>query len=59
MLRQDRFAAEVHARDGESDRWLSLLLFDADALALPEVGIEFPLADLYEGVDLPPRGAAA
>ena len=57
MLRQDRAAAEVHARDGESDRWLSLLLVEADTLALPEIGVELPLAELYEGVDLPPLEA--
>jgi Uma2 family endonuclease len=54
MLRQDRIAAEVHARDGDTDRWLSLLLFETDRLALPEIGVELPLAELYEGVDLPP-----
>ena len=54
MLRGDRIAAEVHERDGDSDRWLSLLLFETDTLAMPEIGVEFPLAELYEGVDLPP-----
>ena len=52
MLRQDRIAAEVHERDGEGDRWLSLLLFEADLLAMPEIGVTLPLAELYDGIDL-------
>ena len=52
MLRQDRIAAEVHERDGEGDRWLSLLLFEADRLAMPEIGVTLPLAELYDGIDL-------
>ena len=54
MLRQDRVAAEVHLRDGDTDRWLSLLLFEDDLLAMPEIGVELPLAEFYEGVELPP-----
>jgi hypothetical protein len=54
LLRQDRIAAEVHERDGDTDRWLSLLLFEADALSMPEIGVELPLAELHEGVALPP-----
>jgi hypothetical protein len=33
-----------------------VLLFDGDTLAMPEIGVELPLAELYEGVDLPPPG---
>ena len=35
MLRQDSVAAGVHARDGGDDRSLSILVFEADTLALP------------------------
>jgi Uma2 family endonuclease len=51
MLEQTRAAATVHARDG--DRWMVSLLSAEDTLAMPEIGVEFPLAELYDGVDLP------
>ena len=54
MLRQDSVAAGVHARDGGDDRSLSILVFEADTLALPEIGAGFPPAGLRDGADLPP-----
>lgn len=36
---------------GES-QWRATALTDADNLSLPEVGIEIPVAELYEGLDL-------
>ena len=50
MLEQDRIGATVFARIGPD--WLGHLLTDAATLALPEIGLTFPLAELYEGVDL-------
>ncbi len=53
MLEQDEVAATVLQRDGE--QWISTLLGEADTLRLPGVGIEIPLAELYEGLELPNR----
>lgn len=50
MLEQDEIAATVLERFGEN--WISSLLGTADTLLLPGVGIEIPLAELYEGLDL-------
>jgi Uma2 family endonuclease len=50
MLEQDRVAAMVVSRRGED--WLVQVLLDKDVLALPEVGVEFPLAELYAGVEV-------
>jgi len=48
MLEQDRIGATIFARDGGD--WLGHVL-DADAiLIMPEIGIEVPLSELYEGV---------
>ncbi len=52
MLEQDRIGATVFARIGPD--WLGHLLTDAATLALPELGLAFPLAELYDGVDLTP-----
>ncbi len=50
MLEQDRIGATVFARTGPD--WLGHLLTDAALLNLPEIGLAFPLAELYDGVDL-------
>jgi Uma2 family endonuclease len=49
MLDQDQIGANVYARVG--DDWVGHLLGAGDVLAMPEIGIELPLAGLYE--DLP------
>jgi Uma2 family endonuclease len=49
MLEQDSAAAVVYARAGAS--WMNQILVGGAALALPELGFEFPLAELYEGVE--------
>jgi Uma2 family endonuclease len=48
MLEQDTINAIVYARSGES--WTHEILVADSVLALPEIGVELPLADLYEGV---------
>jgi Uma2 family endonuclease len=48
MLEQDRRGATIFSRDG--DDWVGHVLAGDVALALPEIGIEMPLAELYEGV---------
>jgi Uma2 family endonuclease len=50
MLEQDSQAATVFAREGE--RWVGSLLTGDTVLAMPEIGIEVPLVELYEGLDL-------
>jgi Uma2 family endonuclease len=50
MLEQDSQAATVFAREG--DRWVGSLFTGDAMLAMPEIGIEVPLAELYDGLDL-------
>ena len=55
MLEQDRIAATVfHRRDGD---WIGHLVGPHDTLHLPEIGLELPLAELYEGVEVLPGPA--
>jgi Uma2 family endonuclease len=48
MLEQDEPAATVFAREG--DRWVGTLCKSDAVLAMPEIGIEVPLAEFYEGL---------
>ncbi len=49
MLHQDRMGAIVFARSG--DDWVGHVLGAEAILQMPEIGIEVPLAELYEGID--------
>ena len=49
MLEADGIGAVVFARKGEI--WMHELLDEGATLRLPEVGVELPLAELYEGVN--------
>jgi len=65
MLEQDGVSATVYARSGET--WTHEILIADSILALPEIGVELPLAELYEGIafeseqdgDLAPEGEPA
>ena len=48
MLEQDSVNAVVYARSGET--WTHEILIADSILALPEIGVELPLAELYEGI---------
>ncbi len=56
MLEQDRVGATVYARAG--DRWTFDILPEGAVLAMPEIGVEVPLAELYEGLVFEPRDDA-
>jgi Uma2 family endonuclease len=54
FVASDGMYAELHRRSGS--QWITELLRGGDArLALTSVGIEIRLADLYEGIALPPE----
>jgi len=48
MLEQDRIGATVYARSG--DVWTHEILIADSVLALPEIGVELLLGELYEGL---------
>ena len=52
MLEQEQQAATVFARAG--DDWVGHVISGEVLLAMPEVGVEVPLAELYEGVAFAP-----
>lgn len=49
LIEQDAVSAMAFARGEES--WSGRVLWSGSVLALPEVGIEVPLDELYEGLD--------
>jgi hypothetical protein len=44
--------ATVFVRDGAN--WASLILIGDAALAMPEIGVEFSLSEIYQGVEFAP-----
>ena len=48
MLEQDGVSATVYARSGKI--WTHEILVANSVLSLPEIGVELPLAELYEGI---------
>jgi Uma2 family endonuclease len=52
MLEQDQQAATVFARAGSD--WFGHVMSGEEVLAMPEIGIEVPLSELYEGIDFAP-----
>jgi Uma2 family endonuclease len=56
MLAQDRMRATVFARVG--DDWIGHIISGNGLLAMPEIGIEVPLAELYDGISFEPAGAS-
>lgn len=49
ILEQDGIGATVFARSG--DDWAGHVLAEGDVLHMPEIGIEIPLAELYDGIE--------
>jgi Uma2 family endonuclease len=48
MLEQDHQAATIFARQG--DDWVGHVVSGDVILAMPEIGVDLPLAELYDGV---------
>jgi Uma2 family endonuclease len=49
LLEQDLIAAEIYAR--EAGRWVRSTLTGDEVLAMPELGVAFPLAEAYAGLE--------
>ena len=56
MLAQDEMAGTMFERIGND--WVGHLLLAGTILRMPEIGIELPLAELYEGIDFAAADAA-
>ena len=52
ILEQKSIGAAVFARRGED--WIATALTEEDTLAMPEIGIEVPLSELYAGLNFAP-----
>jgi Uma2 family endonuclease len=49
----------VFAREADAPAWTATALVDGATLTLPEIGIDIPIAEFYDGVDFPDAESAA
>ena len=49
LIEQEEIGITVHVRRAD-EPWTTTTLVEGSTLSLPEIGIELPLADLYDGV---------
>lgn len=56
ILSQDQIVATMFERIG--DDWVGHILGRGAIIAMPEIGIEVPLTELYDGIDLVPAAGA-
>jgi len=59
ILEHNSVGLTVFTRRGEGQDWIARALTVEDILQLPEIGLEIPVAELYENVDLPETETAA
>ena len=59
ILEHNNAGLTVFTRRRQDEDWTARALMIEDTLQLPEVGIEIPVAEFYEDVDLPESEAAA
>jgi Uma2 family endonuclease len=59
IIEHNSVGLTVLTRRGAGEDWTARALTAEDTLQLPEIGIEIPVAELYEDVDLPESEAAA
>jgi len=57
ILEHTSIGLSVHARERVDELWTTTALTDGDVLRMPEIGIEVPVAEFYEGTDLPATGS--
>ena len=58
LAEQTGMALTVHSRQGD-EPWSTVVIGEGDTLPLPEVGIELPVAAIYDGVMFDSEGEAA
>jgi len=49
----------VHERQAAGQKWTVTTVMADDVLSLSEIGVEVPMAELYDGVDFPPTASEA
>ncbi len=54
LIEQRKILVTVHSRQHD-EPWNTTVLVEHDVLGLPEIGIEIPVADLYDGIVLDKR----
>jgi Uma2 family endonuclease len=52
ILEHTSVGLAVHSRANGDEPWIATALTEGDVLRMPEIGIEVPIAEFYEGTDL-------
>lgn len=52
ILEHTSVGLAVHSRMRGEDPWIATALTNGDVLLMPEIGIEIPIAEFYEGTDI-------
>jgi Uma2 family endonuclease len=58
ILESARIDLTVFEREGPDEAWRTTDLTNGDTLRMPEIGIEIPVADIYEGITFPEQDEA-
>jgi Uma2 family endonuclease len=58
ILESARIGLTVFEREGPDEAWRTTDLTNGDTLRMPEIGIEIPVADIYEGITFPEQDEA-
>lgn len=55
VLESDARVASVFSRKPGAESWVASACAAGETLPLPEIGVEVPMAEIYEGIDIPPE----
>jgi Uma2 family endonuclease len=59
ILESSSIGLTVMARETEDETWRTTVLINDDILRMPEIGIEIPVAEIYEGLSFPDQDEAS
>ncbi len=57
ILESASIGLTVHERRESEQKWTVTTMIDGDLLLLPDIGVEIPIGELYEGVEFPPSAS--
>ena len=57
ILESASIGLTVHERRESEQKWTVTTMIDGDLLLLPDISVEIPIGELYEGVEFPPSAS--
>jgi len=59
ILESTSIGLTVLEREGPDDAWRTTILTNGDVIRMPEIGIEIPVSEIYEGISFPDQDEAS